>query len=125
MLPSIGTLQAKVWGDTRLLYAANNTHCHLIRFRNGGYCSKHRHQHKWNRFVVLQGTLIVRIFRNEKIHEETTVREGQMTDVPPGVWHQFEASEDGEALEFYWAELDAEDIERKTEGGMECEASSP
>ena len=116
--PPVGPKQAKIWGDTQLLFVHYGIECHLIKFLAGGYCSKHRHEHKWNRFVVLEGSLLVRIFR-ENSADETTIGTGQVTDVPPGIWHQFECPENGRALEIYWTLLEAGDIERESMGGME------
>lgn len=121
-IPPIGPQQAKVWGSTQLLFAHHGVECHQIRFQAGYRSSKHRHMQKWNRFVVLSGNLSVVIFRSGDIREHTTISKGQVTDVPPGVWHQFEVLEDGEALEFYWVVLEANDIERLNSGGkIECE----
>jgi len=116
-IPPVGPRQAKVWGDTQLLFAHHGVECHWIAFRAGYRSSKHRHEHKWNRFVVLQGRLRVVIFREYHNRDETNIYSGQATDVPPGVWHQFEAVEDGVALEIYWTTLEAGDIERANTGG--------
>ncbi len=122
-IPPVGPWQGKVWGDTQLIFAYNGVECHRIRYQVGYRCSKHRHQHKWNRFVVLSGCLSVVIFHpgyvpiSEEVRDETIIHEGQITDVPPGVWHQFEAKEAGEGLEFYWTVLEAGDIERADVGG--------
>jgi len=116
-IPPVGPLQAKVWGSTQLLFAHHGVECHQIKFLAGHRCSKHRHEHKWNRFVVLHGSLSVVIFRSGDAREHTIISKGQVTDVPPNVWHQFEALEDGEALEFYWVVLEANDIERLDSGG--------
>ena len=116
--PPVGPKQSKIWGDTQLLFVHYGIECHLINFREGGFCSKHRHDHKWNRFVVLEGSLVVRIFQGKDVIDETTINSGQVTDVPPTIWHQFRCPEDGKALEIYWTLLEAGDIERESVGGM-------
>lgn len=116
-IPPIGPRQAKVWGDTQLLFAHNCVECHRIAFRAGWQSSRHRHEHKWNRFVILEGELRVVIFRERGKQDETIVCSGQVTDVPPGIWHRFEGIQDGVALEFYWTTLEAGDIERADVGG--------
>jgi len=119
-IPPIGPRQGKIWGDTQLVFAYNSVESHRIRFQPGYRSSRHRHEHKWNRFVVLSGCLSVVIFhlgQSEEIKDETIIREGQITDVPPNVWHQFETIEAGEALEYYWTVLEAGDIERADVGG--------
>ncbi len=118
-IPPIGPKQGKVWGTTQLLFAHNSVECHLIAAKAGGYSSKHRHDYKWNRFVLLHGKLIVRIFQEDGTVDETILNPGQVTDVPPGVLHQFEAELDCEALELYWVVLDAADIDRgDSQGGL-------
>jgi hypothetical protein len=47
----------------------------------------------------------------------TTLNQDEVTTVPTGLWHMFEALEDSVMLEFYLAEPLAEDIERRTVGG--------
>lgn len=117
----IGSVQGKQWGHTSPIFEHNNCQCYYIMVKKGGYCSRHSHRHKFNRFVVLSGRLKVSIFREYagKIVEDVTIIEaGQITDVPPGVEHQFEGIENTTALEFYWVELDPDDITRSTVGGL-------
>jgi len=116
-VPPVGPRQTKVWGTTQLLFAHNGMECHRIEYQAGHRCSKHRHKYKWNRFVVLRGRLTVVIYHMGDKRDETTIHEGQVTDVPPGVWHEFRADSDGAALELYWVVLEAGDIERVNEGG--------
>jgi len=116
--PGIGPVQGKLWGQTQSVFAWNGVSAHSIRVKAGGYCSKHSHQHRWNRFLVLRGRLLVRIWKDGS-PDETVVSEGGVSDVPPGVRHQFEALEDVEAVEFYWTVCDDGDIDRHgTVGGM-------
>ena len=119
-VPPIGPRQGKVWGTTQLAFAYNGTEAHAINVRKGGFCSRHSHTHKWNRFSVLSGKLIVRIYLNGGDEADSTIiGTGQSTDVPPGVRHEFEAAEDTLAMEFYWVVLDVGDIDRhETQGGI-------
>ena len=119
-IPPVGPHQAKVWGSTQLLFAHYGVECHLIHFAKGRFCSKHRHEHKWNRFVVLEGSLSVEVFQTSGDFgaDSTTIRSGQVTDVPPQTWHRFTGIENGTALEFYWTMLEAGDIERADVGGI-------
>ena len=120
-IPPIGPRQGKLWGVTQLVFAYNGVEAHSIDVKSGGFCSRHDHVAKWNRFIVTKGRLLVRIFQKngESIQDETIIGPGQITDVPPGVQHQFEALEDTNAIEFYWTVLDAGDIDRHgTEGGI-------
>jgi len=122
-IPSVGPRQGKIWGDTQLVFAHNGIESHRIRYKVGYRSSRHKHHVKWNRFVVLSGRLSIVIFHPqefpsaEELKDETIITAGQITDIPPGVWHQFEILEAGEALEFYWTVLEAGDIERADIGG--------
>lgn len=119
MTPSIGAKEGKLWGTTQLVFGYNNVDAHVISIVKGGYCSKHEHYHKWNRFLVLSGRLLVRVFRADGGADETIIGVGEVSDVPPGVLHLFEALEDTQAVEFYWVELSSQDIDRHgTQGGV-------
>jgi quercetin dioxygenase-like cupin family protein len=121
MQPTIGSNQGKVWGSTRLVYAFCGTEAHLIHIKKGGYCSRHSHNHKWNRFVVIDGRLEVKVYPDGPHADSTIISAGETTDVPPGLVHEFKALEDVKALEFYWVDLDPEDIDRHgTAGGVRC-----
>ena len=121
MIPTIGPKQSKVWGSTMLAFAYNDIEVHAICVRKGGYCSQHLHRHKWNRFMVLSGQLEVSLYLDGPLMEEadvTIVDAGQVTDVPPGIVHQFKALEDTLAIEAYWVSLGTQDIERYVAGGI-------
>ena len=115
-MPAMGPCQGKCWGITRLLFRFNSVEIHLIAAQPGYRCSKHRHRHKWNRFAVVEGTLAVRIFRENEV-DETVLGSGDVTDVPPDVLHEFEALSPPTAIEAYWVDLDPEDIDREIPGG--------
>ena len=38
----------KIWGETELIVANNACEFHRIDFKEGGVCSKHLHEWKWN-----------------------------------------------------------------------------
>jgi len=118
--PTIGPIQGKVWGSTEMPFALNGTESHCIRIKQGGYCSNHSHKTKWNRFFVISGKLkIVQCFDSGVDRDITIMVQGDVTDVPPGVRHTFEALEPTLAMEFYWSPLDSDDIDRRgTVGGI-------
>jgi len=107
----------KVWGETASLFCQNNIEIHYINANKGGYCSKHHHVHKYNKFVVLKGKLLVRIWKDYGLVDETVLNAHHSCEVPPGSVHQFEALEDTEALEIYWTEIAPSDIIRENVGG--------
>ena len=107
----------KVWGETRMVDKNGVLEFHTIKFEAGAKCSEHKHQHKWNGFYVISGTMLVRVWQEDQgLVDETILQAGDYTKVKPGVFHQFEGLEDGEAVELYWAEFDHNDIIRRTSG---------
>ena len=111
-------LQGKVWGETTEFFRNALVSAHHITIKKGGFCSKHRHAHKYNLFYVISGKLRVQIWRDEQTVDETIVAAGQSTAVSPGFFHKFWALEETEAIEVYQVFLEDPDIERETEGGI-------
>lgn len=113
-----GSVQKKYWGKTRAIYVGEFSETHYLEIDKGGYCSKHCHQHKWNRFFLISGELRVIIYR-EHGEDVTTLKPGETTDVEPGVYHLFEATKDSTCLEVYWVDiLNPDDILRLNTGGL-------
>ena len=114
------TKQGKIWGETRLVFRNANAEVHLITAKQGGYCSKHRHIAKFNQFHVLRGRLAVETWKREyDLCDVTELGPGDTTTCAPGEYHRFRTLEDTDALEVYWVELRADDIERDNVGGTE------
>jgi mannose-6-phosphate isomerase-like protein (cupin superfamily) len=110
-------IAGKVWGQTELLEANGVLEFHRIETKKGGVCSKHKHKYKWNGFFVEQGSLVIRVWKNNyDLVDETVLTAGMYTKVAPGEYHQFEALEDTVAFELYWAEFDHDDIQRESVG---------
>ena len=113
-----GATQGKFWGTTQCFFENCTSEVHYIEAVKGGFCSRHCHRNKWNRFIVLEGELKVIIYKQDS-QDETILTGGMFSDVPPGVDHKFEAMEDTKALEVYWIDgLDPNDIVRKDTGGL-------
>ena len=114
-------VRGKVWGNTSTLFSKNNVEVSRIEIKKGGYCSKHRHDYKYNLFFVEEGKLLVTIFRedaNTTIEDKTILEKHDITYVEPNIFHFFEALEDTIAYEIYWVEIDKKDIIRESVGGM-------
>lgn len=112
-------IQGKVWGSTQSLFCKNNVEIHRIWGKLGGYSSKHHHVQKYNMFIVEKGRILVRIWRGNKLIDNTYVGPQQTCTIPPGVEHQFEVLEsDTVAYEVYWTEIRPDDIIRANRGGM-------
>ena len=117
----------KVWGKTSCVYRNPTTEFHYIIAKQGGYCSRHKHRHKWNRFLVISGKLLVHYYKpgEDKPVFTYTLPPGSVLDVPPGIEHRFEAGENSQAIEVYWTnEIDPSDIERHDSGGVIDDTSS-
>ena len=115
----VGSLYGKVWGTTRCLFIKNNTEIHRITINKGGFCSKHKHQSKFNGFFLESGKLKIKVWKNNyDLCDEIIMNPGDFTTVNPMEFHQFEALQDCIAFEVYWSELDPEDIQRDNCGGI-------
>jgi len=120
-------IQGKIWGQTSPLFNRHNVEVHYCKIRKGGYCSIHRHKHKFNQFIVLNGKLKVKIWKDygtETLEDACILSDTNECIVPPNDYHQFIALEDCEILEIYWTDLSASDIERKSHGGLFDETST-
>ena len=114
-------IQGKIWGHTTPLFNKNNVELHIACIKKGGYCSKHLHKFKYNRFVVLKGRLKVTIWKNygtETLEDISILETSQECTVSPGDFHKFEALEETTCLEIYWVDLNENDIVRLDHGGM-------
>ena len=58
-----GSIQGKFWGTTRCFFENSSSEVHYIEANKGGYCSRHYHQNKWNRFIILEGSLKITIYK--------------------------------------------------------------
>ena len=111
-------IQGKIWGSTQSLFLKNNVEIHRIEVNEGGYCSKHKHDHKYNAFFVEKGQLKIIIWKNDyDLIDETIISDKQMSVIKPQEYHKFIALEDTVAYEIYWTELDSNDIVRENCGG--------
>lgn len=111
-------IQGKIWGVTQKLFLQNNVEIHRIEVKSGGYCSKHKHNHKYNAFFVERGKLKITIWKNDyDLEDETIISDLQMSIIKPQEYHMFHAIEDTIAYEIYWTTLYPEDIVRENCGG--------
>jgi mannose-6-phosphate isomerase-like protein (cupin superfamily) len=114
----MGNITGKVWGDTSVLIQNSNVELHKINVKAGFRCSEHKHEHKWNGFYVISGTLEIHVRKNDyDLVDVTTLRAGDFTSVRPGEFHWFQCIEDCSALELYYPEALSEDIVRRSVGG--------
>lgn len=111
----------KYWGLTRRVFFQNNVEVHYMEIKPGGYCSEHHHAMKYNRFIVLDGQLVVRTWKSGENEYPDIVELNAFDEytIKPGIIHKFENVGQSvcKALEIYWTELSTDDIVRRTIGG--------
>ena len=110
--------QGKIWGNTQPIFLKNNVEIHRVEIDAGGYCSKHKHEYKYNAFFVEKGKLKVTVWKNDyDLIDETILSDQELSIVNPQEYHMFEAIEDTIAYEIYWTEISSSDIVRESHGG--------
>lgn len=109
----------KFWGVTEELFNNGIVAIHLLKIKKGGFCSVHKHNYKSNIFHVLRGNLKLSVWSQENESDDTVLFEGERTEVPPHVYHQFKGLTEVECLEIYTVGFRGDDIIRKTVGGMD------
>lgn len=118
-------ITGKVWGSTTALIQTPLVELHRIITRAGYKCSEHKHEHKWNGFYVISGTMEIHVRKNDyDLTDITVLRAGDFTTVRPGEYHWFSSITDCTALELYYPETLSEDIVRKSVGGMDFHPGS-
>ena len=111
--------KGKVWGRTAQLFKKNDVAINIIHGKRGFGCSKHKHNHKYNMFFVLDGELKIKVWKNDyELVDETTLMPYESTVVEPGEFHKFEVMNDCTALEIYFVDLCEKDIVRMNVGGL-------
>lgn len=114
----MNNIQGKIWGKTQGIFNKNNVEIHRIETKKGGYCSKHKHEHKFNMFYVEKGKMKITSWKTDyDLVDETIISTGECTTAPPGEYHKFESLEDSIVYEIYWVGLDERDIIRDDHGG--------
>jgi mannose-6-phosphate isomerase-like protein (cupin superfamily) len=113
------TLTPKIWGTTECLLPEPNCEVHKLHIKPHHCCSHHRHHGKANFFYVERGSLFIDVWRtDDQGFDEVPLRAGESMTVPAGIAHRFRTGEERcEALEIYYHEPLAEDIERFDQGG--------
>jgi hypothetical protein len=71
-------IAGKVWGNTELVEANGALEFHRIEMNQGGTCSKHLHEFKWNGFYVESGRMLIRVWQKDyDLVDETILEAGQ------------------------------------------------
>ena len=111
--------KGKNWGYTTELFSNATVSAYHLEIKKGGFCSQHRHLRKINMFYVVKGELEISVWQDKNTCDKTILREGQSTFIPFGVFHKFKGLTDVECIEMYEVKFSGEDIERRTQGGLE------
>jgi len=111
--------QGKIWGFTSEIFNKNNVEINRIEGISGTFCSKHKHEHKYNMFFVESGLIKIEVWKNHyKLKDDTILEKGQSCVVNPGEFHRFNVLEDCVVYEIYWTEISSNDIIREDVGGI-------
>ena len=108
----------KVWGETEEIFNNGIVSVNHLKIKQDGFCSEHYHRQKSNMFFIIAGNLLIRIWKDGKVTDETVLWPGESTTIKPGDIHQFRAQTDVECLEIYSICPLGEDIVRRTVGGI-------
>jgi quercetin dioxygenase-like cupin family protein len=113
-------ISGKIWGSTSRIFSKNNVEVYRIFGKKGGKSSAHKHVYKMSSFFVEQGSIVIETEKNDyNLVDRTTLKAGQSTTIKPGEFHSFEILEDETiCYEFYWVELNSDDIIRKNCGSI-------
>ena len=113
------TITPKIWGTTERLLSEPNCEVHRLSIKPGFRCSHHKHHGKANFFLVMRGHLFIDVWRtDDQGFDEISLGPEEAMTVPAGVAHRFRTGDQPcEALEIYYHEPLAEDIERFDQGG--------
>jgi quercetin dioxygenase-like cupin family protein len=114
-MDQIGTISGKCWGTTSTIFSKNNVEVARIVGKAGGKSSTHKHKSKISQFYVERGSIaIVTEKLDYNLADRTVLLAGQSTIIKPEEYHYFEILEDDTVCyEFYWVQIDQEDITRR------------
>lgn len=93
---------------------------HRLTIKPNARCSLHKHEFKWNGFLVHAGRLSIEVHKNDyDLIDVTELGPGEFMTVKPGEFHRFISGiEPVSAIEIYYPEELSEDIVRKDCGSV-------
>lgn len=97
----------KPWGRVATILSTPDSLIEYLEINAGGQSSEHLHHRHWNRFIVFEGLLEIRIPESVTI----TIGPGETADIPPGIWHQFHCREAAKVVECYYQEQAPKSVE--------------
>jgi mannose-6-phosphate isomerase-like protein (cupin superfamily) len=78
----------KVWGIRDRVHLSEKCEIDLIYLKPNSFCSTHYHKNKINKFVVIQGELIIKTSMGE-----INLKEGERIVIEPPLIHQFRTND--------------------------------
>ena len=119
-MSQVGTISSKVWGTTSTIFSKNNVEIARIVGKIGGRSSTHKHKSKMSQFYVERGSIAIVIEKLDyDLTDRTVLTANQSTIIKPEEYHYFEILEDDTVCyEFYWVQIDPEDIIRRDCGSL-------
>lgn len=105
----------KIWGERRRLLLTNETEIDLLYLKKDCFCSRHSHETKINKFVVIEGKV-----RIETEFGKKTLTKNESFEVQCPLIHRFFALEDSIMIELAYVTegfIQPKDIKRKKQGG--------
>lgn len=96
--------ETKIWGKARHVFSDPQAAVSVLRTEKGGYCSRHFHSQRVNRFIVETGIIEVVEYdpSGEREIARARLEAGDVHDVEAGVVHRFEVIEPGVVVEVYF-----------------------
>lgn len=117
--------EQKVWGTAMHVFNSNFVAISILQTIAGGYCSRHSHKQRINRFIVQSGAIDVVEYDASGENEISRIRmiAGDVHDVETEVVHRFEVVSSGVVVELYFptcpgGTISSDDIDRIDVGGM-------
>lgn len=103
----------KCWGERVNIFKNDLCEVSILKLKGGMRCSWHYHNHKFNKFYVLSGEVIL-------VTEfgEIGIRPGEMFMTKPTEKHEFRVGMDSVMIEIMYVFYDTEDIVRHDIGGL-------
>lgn len=97
-------VESKAWGSTMHVFSEPTAAVSILETEQGGYCSRHLHVQRVNRFAVHSGVIQVVEYTEDGMEEvsRVTMRSGDVLDVAAGTVHRFEVLEPGIVVEVYF-----------------------